>query len=1002
MNQRILPLLVGFLLTLGPAQAQVSSPTTIAYQARLTLGGVPGAGVFDLRFRLYDAATGGNLLGEVTSQTAVTDPTGAFTAEVDFGPSFNAEPRWVELAARRAGSPTDFQTLLPRQQVRPVPTALHALQAGVAAAVGPTGLVAIASSFFDKPNTFTAPPTFNPVSGLPFRVGSGSTQKVDNLNAALLDGHDATQFWRRSVSGVTEIMGPIQIGHALELRLGAERALRLQPPPQRPSSLVSPSLIGGGRHNVVGPEVSGGVIAGGDNNQVLADLVVVGGGHYNFVSTGSVAAVIGGGERNNIDPSGYCIIGGGYWNRISDSDWATIGGGTGNNVGPHADNATIGGGSANQVRNNAISSTIAGGNNNKIFASYATIAGGGSSEILPGSDGSFIGGGGPNKIVGRQNSYIGGGGGNEIGGSGPVDSGHWTVIGGGWGNKALAGESGIFGGTGNRIDPNGRWSFIGGGHQNIVKSNAQYAMIPGGTGNEARASYTFAGGYHAKAMHEGAFVWSGFTSNPFHSSYRNEFAVCAYGGVRLVTDGAGLWLDGQRVLPGGGAIPDGAIISSKLATSAVTSVNLATDAVTEEKIADGAVTAEKLGMGSVGPEALQVAAVGPEHIMAQAVMPGNLATETVMALNAAAATSLRFGTSPGLEYTPATEQNPEAAFGLKLLAGEGIALAPNAQGLAIAVARSCTDYTNCYWNLRGNGNIGAGVNFLGTTAGELDPLEFRVNNVHALRILPAGPTPNIVGGFSGNSILAGVVGANIGGGGEPGAVNHIGENYGSVGGGSGQTINRAAYSATISGGNKNTIATESAYATIAGGDNNTILAKAPSSSVGGGQRNVIEQGADLGTVPGGQAARVSNHGQLAYASGAWASAGEAQFSLYVLRRTLTTAAATELFLDGDAATQRMKIPAQGTWTFDILVAARTGTGNSAGYRLSGVVRNHLGATALVGAPAKTVLAEDLAAWDVWVEADDANDALVIKAVTPGTALTPTRWVATVRTTEVIF
>ncbi len=45
-------------------------------------------------------------------------------------------------------------------------------------------------------------------------------------------------------------------------------------------------------------------------------------------------------------------------------------------------------------------------------------------------------------------------------------------------------------------------------------------------------------------------------------------------------------------------------------------------------------------------------------------------------------------------------------------------------------------------------------------------------------------SPNLIGGYSGNSVTGGVVGATIGGGGAAGSINRVTDNYGTVGGGS--------------------------------------------------------------------------------------------------------------------------------------------------------------------------------------------------------------------------
>jgi hypothetical protein len=94
----------------------------------------------------------------------------------------------------------------------------------------------------------------------------------------------------------------------------------------------------------------------------------------------------------------------------------------------------------------------------------------------------------------------------------------------------------------------------------------------------------------------------------------------------------------------------------------------------------------------------------------------------------------------------------------------------------------------------------------------------------------------------------------------------------------------------------------------------------------------------------------------------------------------------------------MTVPDGATWAFEALIVARSTTGDSAGYRLTGVVENVGGAMAGTF-QAPQVLREDVAAWDVSATTDNVNDALIIEVT--GAAATNIRWVATVRTTEVI-
>jgi hypothetical protein len=129
-------------------------------------------------------------------------------------------------------------------------------------------------------------------------------------------------------------------------------------------------------------------------------------------------------------------------------------------------------------------------------------------------------------------------------------------------------------------------------------------------------------------------------------------------------------------------------------------------------------------------------------------------------------------------------------------------------------------------------------------------------------------------------------------------------------------------------------------------------------------------------------------------------AGDAQGSFYVLRGTSQDDTPTELFLDGDAASQRLTVANNRVVTFDILVVARSQAGFSAGYAVQGVIENYLGVTSFVGVPVITTLGELVPAWDLTVAADDVNEALVIQ-VSSGVGEV-TRWVATVRTAEVAW
>jgi hypothetical protein len=343
------------------------------------------------------------------------------------------------------------------------------------------------------------------------------------------------------------------------------------------------------------------------------------------------------------------------------------------------------------------------------------------------------------------------------------------------------------------------------------------------------------------------------------------------------------------------------------------------------------------------------------------------------------------------------------------------------------------------WSLTGSSGTTADTNYLGTSDNQA--LEIKVNGARALRLEPNAEGPNVIGGYSNNGVAAGVHGATIAGGGGHSLLyrNTVVGNYGTVGGGWSNLAGTAeaatvgggyhnaatGYEATVAGGGSN--AASGIHSSVGGGLSNTArgngstvgggmqnTADANGSTVGGGQYNTaFSNSATVGggvrntaygayaTVPGGAWAAADHYGQMAHASGMFAAAGDAQASQYVLRRVgnMSAGAWYELFLNESDI--RLTIASGRTMTFEILITARTSAGESAGYRITGVIENSGGTTALIGIPplVTTVLGEDDTAWDAQVIADDTNDALVIQVQGNGETI---RWVATVDTAEVAW
>ena len=297
---------------------------------------------------------------------------------------------------------------------------------------------------------------------------------------------------------------------------------------------------------------------------------------------------------------------------------------------------------------------------------------------------------------------------------------------------------------------------------------------------------------------------------------------------------------------------------------------------------------------------------------------------------------------------------------------------------------------------------------------------------------------NLIGGYSGNSVTSGKVGAAIGGGGNSAFPNSVTADYGTVSGGEANTS--SGLEATVGGGFGNTASGQNStvsggwgnvasnwHTTVSGGLANT--ASGNKATIGGGHNNVASgflatigggysntasyndtaigggvyntASGDKATVPGGYGAAASHYGEMAYASGWFGYSGDAQTSVYVLRRQTNDASQMSLFLDGQGTTQRLTIAPGRALAFEVLVVARSNSGASAGYRIWGVIGNSAGTTTMIGASGQ-VLGEDPSAisWDAIAEADDINDAVDIRVT--GAASTLIHWVAVVRTVEVAW
>ncbi|HSN74875.1 MAG TPA: hypothetical protein VL334_07265 [Anaerolineae bacterium] len=169
-------------------------------------------------------------------------------------------------------------------------------------------------------------------------------------------------------------------------------------------------------------------------------------------------------------------------------------------------------------------------------------------------------------------------------------------------------------------------------------------------------------------------------------------------------------------------------------------------------------------------------------------------------------------------------------------------------------------YTGGGWDLTGNAGTVAGTNFVGTT--DNVALELRANGQRALRLEPGGDRPNVIGGSRANVVTTGVRSATIAGGGSDNLFNRVTDEYGTIGGGYGNTA----------GDNAGTVS-DRAFATVGGGGGNT--ASGWRSTIGGGWYNVAD--GETSFVGGGQVNQSS--GGLAAIGGGYSNLANGTYAV---------------------------------------------------------------------------------------------------------------------------
>src|SRR6266478_3448504 len=161
----ILVLLIALLLSFSSGRA-LAQTTAFTYQGRLTDGGTPANGNYDLQFTLWDSASGGSQIGSTQALPAVQVSSGVFTVTLDFGANaFPGANRFLEISARHPSDPS-YTTLSPRQPITSTPYAVRSGRATLAdTATNATQLGGVGASQYLQTNDSRLTDSRSPTAG---------------------------------------------------------------------------------------------------------------------------------------------------------------------------------------------------------------------------------------------------------------------------------------------------------------------------------------------------------------------------------------------------------------------------------------------------------------------------------------------------------------------------------------------------------------------------------------------------------------------------------------------------------------------------------------------------------------------------------------------------------------------------------------------------------------------------------------------------------------------
>jgi hypothetical protein len=835
-------------ILLAFAHTTFAQGTAFTYQGQLTDATAPANGIFDFRFAIYDTALAGNPEGGPVTNSAVSVSNGLFTTTLDFGTSvFTGAERWLEIGVVTNTGAGEFTVLTPRQRLTATP---YAVFSGGVHATGISGTIA------------------------PANIGAGTISSAMIATGAVT----ATQLAANSVTTSSLADGAVTASKIF--RLSNWSAMTIANPTPAPADYFGFSVAGIGSDRVLigaylddsGATDSGAAYVFNTNGVLLATITnpapaTSAGFGRSVAALGTDRLLIGADE----DDTGGTDAGVVYLFSASGALLTTF-----TNPAPAPDDRfgfSVAAMGTDRVLIGAVfdnlSATRAGAaylfsTNGALLTTFT--------NNTPGNTDSFgysVAGLGDDRVV--------------IGTYGDDDTG-----------AADSGTVYLFSTNGALITTltNPTPGFLDSFGISVAAVGTDRVLIgaPGDStsANGAGAAYLFST--------NGALLATLTNPAPEFLDYLGS-AVAVIGNDRLLIGAYGL---------NGGAVNTGAAYLFSTNGDLLATFTAPTPGVAHEfGISVAGVGAGQALIGAIGDDTgagdagvaylfsldaytpgLVADAVNASSIVTASLADGAV-TSTKLADDSVTSTHITDGAVTITDL--ATNIGAWRRSGADIFytnGNVGIGTGTPATALHVNGVVTATQFTGSgagltgVWKLQGNAGTTPGTDFLGTTDNQA--LELRANRQRALRLEPNPNSPRLIGGFSGNSAVAGAHGVVIGGGGFAGNVNRADALLTVIAGGSANTnaadgafigggfqnsIQPGAHNAAIAGGAYNGIGTNSAYSAVGGGIDNNIHIDSPYSTIAGGIVNDIGTNSSSSTIGGGNNNNISTESAHATISG---------------------------------------------------------------------------------------------------------------------------------------